>query len=107
MNRIVTEQTNPAADTATSFWNTKVYNSHGKGNLDKESDDQFWDFFMIRITYPTVTSKMFDPTEDETAISPKPLRATITLVNRSGIDVPAAKKVRPITCKLDKSNKSV
>ena len=54
---------------------------------------------MIRITYPTVTSKMFDPTEDETAISPKPLRATITLVNRSGIDVPAAKKVRPITCK--------
>ena len=50
---------------------------------------------MIRITYPTVTSKMFDPTEDETAISPKPLRATITLVNRSGIDVPAAKKSDP------------
>ena len=48
--------------------------------------------------YPTVTSKMLDPTEEETAMSPKPLRATITLVMRSGIDVPAAKKVRPITC---------
>ena len=50
-----------------------------------------------RFTYPTVTSKMLEPTEEETAISPKPLRATMTLVMRSGMDVPAAKKVRPIT----------
>ncbi len=49
-------------------------------------------------TYPTVTSKMFDPTEDETAMSPKPFLATITLVIRSGMEVPAAKKVKPITC---------
>ena len=48
-------------------------------------------------TYPTVTSKMLEPTEEETAMSPKPLRATMTLVMRSGMDVPAAKKVRPIT----------
>ena len=48
-------------------------------------------------SYPTVTSNMFEPTEDETAISPNPFRATITLVNKSGIDVPAAKKVKPMT----------
>ena len=48
-------------------------------------------------SYPTVTSKMFDPTDDETAISPKPFRATITLVIKSGMEVPAAKNVRPIT----------
>lgn len=48
--------------------------------------------------YPTVTSNMLDPTDEETAMSPNPLRATMTLVMRSGIDVPAAKKVRPITC---------
>ena len=42
-------------------------------------------------------SKMFDPTEEETAISPSPLRATMTDVIKSGIDVPAAKKVSPIT----------
>ena len=46
--------------------------------------------------YPTVTSKMFDPTDDDTAMSPKPFLATITLVIRSGMEVPAAKKVRPI-----------
>jgi hypothetical protein len=49
--------------------------------------------------YPTVTSKIFDPTEDETAISPKPFRATMTLVMRSGIEVPAARKVKPMTLK--------
>lgn len=48
-------------------------------------------------THPTVTSKMLLPTEDETAISPKPFRATITEVIRSGMDVPAAKNVNPIT----------
>lgn len=34
---------------------------------------------------------MLLPTELETAISPKPFRATITDVIKSGIDVPAAK----------------
>ena len=48
------------------------------------------------IAYPTVTSKMLLPTELETAISPKPLRATNTDVIKSGIEVPAAKNVRPI-----------
>lgn len=52
---------------------------------------------IISQTYPTVTSNMLLPTELETAISPKPLRATITDVIRSGMDVPAAKNVKPIT----------
>lgn len=47
--------------------------------------------------HPTVTSKMLLPTELETAISPYPFRATITLVIRSGMLVPAARNVRPIT----------
>ena len=49
-------------------------------------------------TYPIVTSKMLLPTELDTAMSPKPFLATITLVIRSGMLVPAAKNVRPITC---------
>jgi len=48
--------------------------------------------------YPIVTSKMLLPTELDTAMSPNPFLATITLVMRSGILVPAAKNVRPITC---------
>lgn len=40
---------------------------------------------------------MLLPTEEDTAISPKPLRATMTEVIRSGIDVPAARNVKPIT----------
>lgn len=48
-------------------------------------------------THPTVTSNILLPTELETAISPKPFLATITDVIRSGIDVPAAKNVNPIT----------
>lgn len=51
----------------------------------------------ISVSHPTVTSKMFDPTEDETAMSPFPALATSTLVIRSGTEVPAAKNVRPIT----------
>ena len=39
---------------------------------------------------PTATSKMLEPNDDDTAISPKPLRATNTLVNTSGTDVPTA-----------------
>merc|ERR1719402_1017915 len=55
-----------------------LHSSHGKGN-------------------PTVTSKMFDPMEDETAISPCPCLATRTDVMRSGTEVPAARIVKPIT----------
>lgn len=51
----------------------------------------------IEDTYPTVTSNMLLPTELETAMSPKPFRATITDVIKSGIEVPAAKNVKPIT----------
>ncbi|KAJ3648609.1 hypothetical protein Zmor_020402 [Zophobas morio] len=40
---------------------------------------------------------MLLPTEEETAMSPKPFRATMTEVMRSGIEVPAARKVSPIT----------
>lgn len=46
--------------------------------------------------HPTVMSKMLLPTELDTAMSPIPLRATITLVMRSGMEVPAAKIVRPM-----------
>ena len=53
----------------------------------------------LGFTHPTVMSKMLLPTELETAISPKPFLATITLVMRSGILVPAARKVNPITCR--------
>ena len=52
---------------------------------------------LIADAYPTVTSKIFDPTEEETAMSPKPFLATMTDVIKSGIDVPAAKKVNPMT----------
>lgn len=50
----------------------------------------------VQVTYPTVMSKILEPTELDTAISPRPLRATITLVMRSGMEVPAANIVRPI-----------
>jgi hypothetical protein len=42
---------------------------------------------------------MLDPTEEETAMSPKPFLATMTLVIKSGMEVPAARKVKPITFK--------
>lgn len=48
------------------------------------------------ITHPTVISNMLLPTELDTAMSPRPFRATITLVMRSGIEVPAARIVKPI-----------
>ncbi len=50
----------------------------------------------ITVTHPTVMSKMLLPTELDTAMSPRPFRATITLVIRSGMDVPAARMVRPM-----------
>jgi len=40
---------------------------------------------------------MLLPTELDTAMSPNPLRATITEVIKSGMEVPAARKVRPMT----------
>ena len=45
---------------------------------------------------PTVTSKRFDPMDDETAMSPWPALATITDVIKSGTEVPAARKVIPM-----------
>ena len=47
-------------------------------------------------TYPTQMSIRLLPRELETAISPRPFLATITLVIRSGTDVPAAIRVKPI-----------
>ena len=41
---------------------------------------------------------MLLPTEEETAMSPNPFLATITDVIKSGMEVPAARKVKPITC---------
>lgn len=43
-----------------------------------------------------VTSKILDPTEEETAMSPRPFLATRTEVIKSGIDVPADSKVNPM-----------
>eukprot|EP00581_Thalassiosira_minuscula_P040233 CAMPEP_0184448474 /NCGR_PEP_ID=MMETSP0740-20130409/4426_1 /TAXON_ID=385413 /ORGANISM="Thalassiosira miniscula, Strain CCMP1093" /LENGTH=85 /DNA_ID=CAMNT_0026818385 /DNA_START=401 /DNA_END=658 /DNA_ORIENTATION=+ len=45
---------------------------------------------------PTRISKILLPIELETAISPSPSRATITLEIKSGTDVPAAITVSPI-----------
>lgn len=67
----------PLADTSIGSPFASVYNSQGTGS-------------------PTQTSNMFEPTEDETAMSPSPLRATMTLVIKSGIDVPAARNVSPM-----------
>jgi len=39
---------------------------------------------------------MFEPMEEETAMSPRPFRATITEVIKSGMDVPAARNVKPM-----------
>lgn len=72
------EHAAPLLDTPKGFWFTAVHNIQGNGN-------------------PTVTSKMLEPTDDDTAISPFPCFATKTLVIKSGTDVPAAKKVNPIT----------
>ena len=47
--------------------------------------------------YPTVTSKMFDPMEDDTTISPFDCLTTNILEIRSGMDVATDIKTRPIT----------
>ncbi len=41
-------------------------------------------------------SNMLEPTELDTAMSPRPFRATMTLVIRSGMEVPAARIVSPM-----------
>lgn len=71
----------------------KVHETHcceqcaqGRGNSGRNLD-----------AHPTVTSKILLPTELDTAMSPYPFRATMTLVMRSGMLVPAARNVRPIT----------
>lgn len=78
VKRRMIEHPNPSLDTLIGVPKTTQYRNHGTGN-------------------PTVTSKMLLPTEDDTAMSPKPFLATMTLVMRSGMDVPAARNVRPIT----------
>mmetsp|Transcript_26031 Transcript_26031/g.41025 ORF Transcript_26031/g.41025 Transcript_26031/m.41025 type:complete len:111 (-) Transcript_26031:679-1011(-) len=45
---------------------------------------------------PTRISKILLPMELDTAMSPCPIRATITLENKSGTDVPAASTVNPM-----------
>ena len=45
---------------------------------------------------PTRISKMLLPIELDTAMSPSPILATITLDNKSGTEVPAAKNVNPM-----------
>lgn len=46
---------------------------------------------------PTRMSKMLEPMDEETAMSPKPRRATAREESASGMEVPAASSVRPIT----------
>merc|ERR1719245_1774866 len=43
---------------------------------------------------PTVTSKMLEPIEEDTAMSPCPWRVTSTDVSKSGTEVPPAMRVR-------------
>ncbi|KAG5875781.1 hypothetical protein JTB14_019730 [Gonioctena quinquepunctata] len=50
---------------------------------------------------------MLLPTDEETAMSPKPFLATMTDVMRSGIEVPAARKIAEhICCKAKNGNRS-
>merc|ERR1719267_453828 len=46
---------------------------------------------------PKATSKMLEPIEEDTAISPSPCLATITEDSKSGTEVPAARIVNPMT----------
>ena len=59
------------------------------------------------MTYPTVTSNIFDPMELDTAISPRPCLATTTLVIKSGMLVPAAIIVSPMICEQKKNLKKI
>ena len=57
-------------------------------------------------SHPTVMSNRLLPIELDTAMSPKPFRATSTLVIRSGMLVPAARNVRPITWDTQQDSRS-
>mmetsp|Transcript_17543 Transcript_17543/g.35821 ORF Transcript_17543/g.35821 Transcript_17543/m.35821 type:complete len:123 (+) Transcript_17543:610-978(+) len=46
---------------------------------------------------PTRISNILLPIELDTAMSPSPILATMTLDNKSGTEVPAARNVNPIT----------
>merc|ERR1712238_517441 len=46
---------------------------------------------------PNKMSKIFDPIEDDTAMSPSPMRATAIEETASGMEVPAARMVKPRT----------
>mmetsp|Transcript_12233 Transcript_12233/g.42959 ORF Transcript_12233/g.42959 Transcript_12233/m.42959 type:complete len:446 (+) Transcript_12233:401-1738(+) len=81
ISRVTTEMNRPSLLMITSSLPSStmpVLISHGSGS-------------------PTLMSKMLEPMEEETAMSPKPLRATITDDSASGIDVPPARMVRPMT----------
>lgn len=72
-----------------------------KQKTSEQSQHELFQSYLIFLkktfaTHPTVMSNMLLPTELDTAMSPRPFRATITLVMRSGIDVPAARIVKPI-----------
>ena len=96
--RRVIEQPTPEELTDTGWDSIRVQRSHGTGKLEREIYT-FWQKIKKAeyCAHPTVTSKMFDPTDEETAMSPLPCFATKTLVIRSGTEVPAAKNVSPIT----------
>ena len=85
--------------TATMMRRSMVGNTRSDlSNLTKYSHECAWQKRMKNIHgigMPTVTSKMFEPTDDETAMSPWPFLATITDDSRSGTEVPAAMMVMP------------
>ena len=75
--RIIIDIKKPSAITITGILYIILYNNHGKAR-------------------PTVISNTLLPRLDDTALSLKPFLATIIAANISGIDVPAAKNVKPI-----------
>lgn len=105
MKRSTMAQNRPLLLTATGCkLFTNVYKSHGNGNLKRDRKRQVSIVKLLLIimqpacpvSYPTVMSKMLEPTELDTAMSPRPFRATMTLVMRSGMEVPAARIVSPM-----------
>lgn len=97
-NSIRIEHATPWLETTTDSPKLMLKINHGKGNLEIRSP--WYESRALRNsipTHPTVTSKMLEPTDEDTAISPLPCLATRTLVIRSGTEVPAAKNVKPIT----------
>lgn len=92
--------------TGAKLW-MREYRSHGAGRLLKRERDtnaqschmsvnQNLFFHQAFGAHPTVMLKMLVPIELDTAMSARPLRATIKLVTRSGAEVPTAKIVRPM-----------